>query len=122
MNESFFILISILLGLILLTAFYVLPNYQIAKAQTQSGSNKSIWQRLQANITSHPALGRNADGRLEVFARGVNNHLYHMSQTKPNGGFDGNWSSLKGALASHPVVGRNADDRLEVFAVGTDNH
>ena len=83
MNKSFFILISILIGLILLTAFYVLPNYQIAKAQTQSGSNKSIWQRLQANITSHPALGRNADGRLEVFAISTDNHLYHMSQTSP---------------------------------------
>jgi hypothetical protein len=83
MNKSFFILISILLGLILLTAFYVLPNYQIAKAQTQSGSNKSIWQRLQANITSHPALGRNADGRLEVFAVSTHNHLYHTSQTSP---------------------------------------
>src|SRR5437016_6087525 len=99
MNESFFILISILLGLIILTGFYVLPNNPIAKAQTQSDSNKSIWQRLQTNITSHPVVGLNSDGRLELFARGVNNHLYHMSQTRPNGEFSGNWSSLQGVLA-----------------------
>src|SRR5947208_13917347 len=58
-----------------------------------------------------------------VVAVSTDNHLYHISQNKPNGGFSSNWQPIGGInVNGYPVVARNADDRLEVFAVGTDNH
>ena len=42
-----------------------------------------------------PICGRNADGRLEVFARGTDNALWHIWQTAPNNGWSG-WASLGG--------------------------
>jgi hypothetical protein len=64
----------------------------------------------------------NADGRLEVFAVGADNALWHIGQTAPSNGWSG-WASLGGALLSPSAVavGKNADGRLEVFAVGADN-
>jgi len=64
--------------------------------------------------------GRNKDGRLEVFARGTDNALWHIWQTAPNNGWSG-WASLGGVITSLPTVTNDADSRLEVFARGTDN-
>ena len=65
-------------------------------------------------------VAHNADGRLEVFAQGTDNALWHIWQTAPNNGWSG-WASLGGIITSEPEVARNADGRLEVFARGTDN-
>jgi acylphosphatase len=62
----------------------------------------------------------NADGRLEVFATGTDNALWHIWQTAPNNGWS-SWASLGGVLTSSRAVGRNADGRLEVFVRGTDD-
>ena len=78
------------------------------------------WMSLGGILTSKPAVGRNADGRLEVFARGTDNALYHIWQTAPNNGWS-DWGGLGGILVADPAVGQNADGRLEVFARGTDN-
>jgi hypothetical protein len=43
--------------------------------------------------------GRNEDGRLEVFARGTDNALWHIWQTAPNNGWS-SWASLGGVLFS----------------------
>jgi len=48
-------------------------------------------------ITSDPVVGRNQDGRLEVFARGTDDALWHNWQTVPNNGWSG-WGSLGGIL------------------------
>jgi hypothetical protein len=89
-------------------------------------------------VTSTRATGgelmqviQNADGRLELFARGVNRDLIHIFQTAPNNGWS-DWESLGvphpeavspdtilGTLVTAPIVGRNADGRLEVFAIGS---
>ena len=66
------------------------------------------------------AVNANSDGRLEAFAAGTDNALWHMWQTEPNGGWS-TWSSLGGVLTSDRAVGRNADGRLEVFVRGTDD-
>jgi RHS repeat-associated protein len=73
-------------------------------------------------ITSDPVVARNADGRLEVFARGTDSALWHNWQTAPGGGWAG-WAPVApgSAITSDPVVEINADGRLEVFARGTDN-
>ncbi|MEJ8848656.1 C1 family peptidase [Variovorax rhizosphaerae] len=80
---------------------------------------QSGWQPLGGKITTKPVTGVNKDGRIEVFARGTDNALYHMWQTSPGGPFSG-WASLGGILTSAPAVVSNADGRLEVFVRGTD--
>ena len=71
-------------------------------------------------ITSDIAVARNADGRLEIFARGTDGAVWHQWQTAPNNGWSG-WASRGGVITSNIDVGRNADGRLELFARGTDN-
>ncbi len=61
-----------------------------------------------------PAVGKNADGRLEVFVRGKNNDLLTSTQSCPGCGWD-SWRSLGGSFQSDPVINQNADGRLEAF-------
>ncbi|MGE3271534.1 MAG: hypothetical protein AB7P40_22480, partial [Chloroflexota bacterium] len=63
------------------------------------------------------AVARNADGRMELFARGTDRALIHTWQLAPNTGWAHEWDSLGGSLRSVPAVARNADGRLEVFAL-----
>jgi hypothetical protein len=80
----------------------------------------SIWQSLRgyfpADGSSNPTVARNADGRLEVFIKGMGSyqgHLYHIWQV---GCCDWSaWEDLGGAIFSDIAVGRNTDGRLEVF-------
>ncbi len=67
------------------------------------------------------AVARNADGRMEVFARGNDRALIHIWQVGPNTGWTDEWRSLGGRLHSVPAVGRNIDGRLEVFGIGDNN-
>jgi hypothetical protein len=78
------------------------------------------WASLGGGITSDPFAARNADGRLETFARGTDNALWHIWQTSAGGGWSG-WASLGGGITTDVVVASNHDGRLEAFARGTDN-
>lgn len=78
------------------------------------------WISLGGVITSRTAVAKNLDGRMEIFARGTDNALWHKWQTAPNSGWSG-WASLGGVITTDPTVAQNADGRLEVFARGTDN-
>jgi hypothetical protein len=74
-------------------------------------------------IFGDPAVGQNADGRLEVFARlwSADSGLLHIWQVRPNGTWS-NWEGIgQGEVDGQPVVGRNADGRLEVFYPGHDH-
>jgi hypothetical protein len=94
------------------------PNHLVTKWQ-KPGGVWSLWTDFGGPMSTAPGVGRNQDGRLEVFA-GYNDHaLYHRWQLSPNG----QWSGL-GSLGvpydnfffgSAPTVGVNADGRLEVF-------
>jgi acylphosphatase len=64
---------------------------------------------------------QNSDGRLEVFARGADNALWHIWQEAPHAGPWSAWASLGGIITSDPAAIDNSDGRLEVFARGTDN-
>ena len=57
-------------------------------------------------------------GRLEVFARGGDQALWHKWQTAPNNGWGG-WESLGGWI-DLLSIGQNADGRLEAFVRGGD--
>ena len=63
----------------------------------QHGGPWSGWASLGGEITSSPVVTSDADGRLEVFARGTDNALWHMWQTAPNNGWS-SWASLGGIL------------------------
>ena len=77
------------------------------------------FKSLSGQLTTQPVFGHNKDGRLEVFARGTDNALWHIWQTAPNNGWSG-WASLGGGMVSDPCVVSNADGRMEVFVRGTD--
>jgi hypothetical protein len=79
----------------------------------------SGWASEGGVLTSGIAVGRNADGRLEVFVRGTDSAMWHNWQVAPNGTWSG-WASEGGILTSEIAVGQNADGRLEAFVVGTD--
>jgi subtilisin family serine protease len=57
-------------------------------------------------------------GRLEVFARGSDDALWHIWQTAPNNGWS-DWASLGGWIDTIASA-RNADGRLEMFVRGAD--
>ena len=76
-------------------------------------------------IKSH-LVGRNADGRQEIFAIGDDNALWQKWQVAPNN----SWSEWKTpgtpaqdtSLTGQFTVGGNQDGRQEVFAVGSDGN
>jgi hypothetical protein len=80
----------------------------------------SLGQPTTGPIQGVPSVATNADGRLEVFARGSDGALWHAWQTAPSGGW-GSWYSLGvtggGPLFSGLAAGRNGDGRLEVLGV-----
>lgn len=95
-------------------------NYQVVPNGGWSG-----WSVMPCSVhpafTAVPAAGRNADGRLEVFAFDPAGEVWHIWQTVPNGGWSC-WDNLGGGFDASTVgagrlaVGQNADGRLEIFA------
>lgn len=71
----------------------------------------------QYDIFPSLAVGRNLDGRLELFYAFVNQELYRISQTAPNGLW-GEPKRFSGDSADQIAVGRNEDGRLEIFYSG----
>jgi hypothetical protein len=65
-------------------------------------------------------IGINQDGRLEIFARGTDNALWHSWQHAAGQGPWAPFSSLGGDLRLGPAVARNAAGGLEVFSVAAD--
>jgi len=74
------------------------------------------------SIAGH-VVGRNADGRQEIFAVTGDGVLWHRWQTAPDNGWSG-WASLnapeKSPLTSRFTVGQNQDGRQEAFCLGGD--
>src|SRR6266566_5168339 len=82
-------------------------------------TNWSLLGTPAQQIVNH-SVGRNAYGRLEVFYSDVNNEIWHIWQTAPNGTWS--TSALLNKLAnasyySSIAVDENADGRLEVFTI-----
>jgi hypothetical protein len=75
------------------------------------------WRRLGSNIKRDPIITLNEDSRLEVFATGQDDYVYHTYQQS----IDGGWSpliKLGGFRTNRPIqVTSNQDGRLEVFAI-----
>ena len=69
----------------------------------------------------------NVPGRLEIFVRGGDGHVWHLYQTSPNGDWS-EWEDLSvyrplgASIVGEPGVGSAADGRLEIFVPGSDGH
>jgi hypothetical protein len=100
----------------------------------QNISDKSwhSWDPLNkppnTKLLTMPSVGKNADGRLEVFTLGSDGALWHIWQTSPGQGPWSNWYSSGQPSSSianahfPPFIAQNADGRLEAFTVGSKTH
>ncbi|HEX8204929.1 MAG TPA: hypothetical protein VF587_02595, partial [Solirubrobacteraceae bacterium] len=62
------------------------------------------WSPMGGILITPPAVGRNPDGRLEVFGLGTDSILWHIWQTAPSNGWSG-WASMGGPrMAGKPIV------------------
>jgi hypothetical protein len=89
---------------------------------TPSSGSWSAWESLGqpagASII-RLAVGKNSDGRLELFGLSSDGELWHVWQIAPNSGWSA-WDGLGapiGTTLGALAVGENADGRLEVFAI-----
>jgi uncharacterized repeat protein (TIGR03803 family) len=88
---------------------------------TEDGGRYSAGSVFSLSVGPRIAAASNLDGRLEVFARGTDNAVWHTSQAVAGGSTWNQWTSLGGVVTSDPIVGQNADGRLEVFVLGQDS-
>ena len=78
----------------------------------------SNWESLGGVITSAPAVASWAPNRLDCFARGTGNAMWHKwwDGSKWSG-----WESLGGVLSSAPAAVSWGPNRIDCFVRGTDN-
>ena len=81
----------------------------------QPGDGWSGWENLGGTLTSAPTVASWQRNRLDVFARGTDQSLFHKYW---NGRQWSNWSSLGGNLTSAPAAVSWGPNRIDVFARG----
>jgi hypothetical protein len=95
----------------------------------QRATNENTWSpwtsfggvlNLNPIIGPAPAVGTNADGRIEVFMWAEDGSLWEIRQLRPNGTWS-KWEPLGGHVSSPPALALNADGRLFVFVRGRDS-
>jgi hypothetical protein len=109
--------------------FAIGENALWQKWQVAPNNGWSDWRTLgtpaaDVSLTDRFTVGRNQDGRQEVFAVGSDGNVWQIFQTVPNGGWS-DWKKLGKPPAEirtsdRITVGSNADGRQELFAVGKD--
>ena len=94
-------------------------NAMYYKTQPSPNSNtwSSSWISLGGGVKADtsPAVARNSDGRLQVFAVGTNNQLQYRAQTAAGSNtWSSSWTSLNGGVrdSTSPAVVANSDGRL----------
>jgi tRNA A-37 threonylcarbamoyl transferase component Bud32 len=98
--------------------FALAPNGSLMHDPYRNGSWAG-WSALPGGqaFTGVPAVGKNADGRLELFARTKSGAIEHVWQVPGgSGGWDGA-PVLIGNAVSDPAVFSANEGRLEIFAV-----
>lgn len=78
------------------------------------------WQRLGGYLTTDPDVSSMSPNRVDVFARGGDNALWHL-QSNDGGATWQPWQSLGGIITTGPGVVSWGPNRIDVFARGTDN-
>lgn len=91
----------------------------VAGIQALYGSRTrwSNWESLGGGLASGPGVCSWANGRLDVFVKGLDNALWHKWFS---GGWSG-WESLGGVITSDPDAVSWGNGRIDAFARGTDN-
>jgi hypothetical protein len=83
-----------------------------------------VWAPLHGTVgfTGTPALGRNQDGRLEVFVTGVDGQLWHTAQVAPNDVWtDERWSTVGTTTSTgSPLISVDEENRMTVFTFASD--
>lgn len=62
----------------------------------------------------------NTDGRLELFVRGADGHLWHRVQKAANGTAWSGWEALRGTWAGNPAAVVGGDGRITLFGRKSD--
>jgi len=89
--------------------------------QFPSGPFTDFFPLSGGSFSSPPILGRNLDGRLEVFCVGNDLAMWHAWQVDKNS-YWSTMNSLGGGFKKlRPAIAPNIDGRLDIFNVGTDN-
>lgn len=80
------------------------------------------WVTLESavRLVGNPAVARNDDGCLAVFAQSFNGLLAYVYQNSKNSTSWTGPASLGGNVIDSPVAAKNHDGRIEVFAIGPD--
>jgi hypothetical protein len=87
---------------------------------TGTGIALSSWSRIAANMTSAPAVASWGPGRLDVFARGLDNALYY-TYSADGGNSWVYWQRIPANMSSAPTAVSWGTNRIDVFARGADN-
>jgi len=77
--------------------------------------NKVYWRYPYYPYKSSDPVVTGKDGKMMVFARGVNGQVYLMQQMGPNGGWTA-WTSMGGSAACDPVAATSRTGGNAVFA------
>ncbi|HZQ47400.1 MAG TPA: hypothetical protein VFC07_10340, partial [Verrucomicrobiae bacterium] len=99
--------------------------------QTSPGGSWSGWVAMgtSGNVWAQnglPAVGVNADGRLEVFITGTDGTINHIYQKTAGSSATTNWSSFATLISSHVsqtaklTVGKWSNGVMDLFVIGTD--
>lgn len=91
-------------------------NWQLTAGSASFGGEYLAW----ATSSHKVAVGRNVDGRLDLFWTDSNSTIMRASQVGPNQYF-ANPVSTGGATNAAMSTGRNADGRVEIFVQGTNS-
>ena len=103
-----------------LDVFAVTSDYRL-KHRNFSGGTWSCWATLPGNakIKGDPAAVV-SDGRIDVFAQGIDNRLKKLTWTASNGWYD--WADMGTfAITSSPAVTKRFDTGIDVFARSSAN-
>ncbi|PED22430.1 hypothetical protein CN971_17105, partial [Bacillus thuringiensis] len=77
------------------------------------------WEDLGGILTSDPAVASWGPNRLDCFARGLNNHMWHRGW---DGTRWGEWEDLGGILTSSPAAVSWGPNRIDCFVRGQNDH
>ncbi|UXX91167.1 hypothetical protein N7U49_00165 [Streptomyces sp. AD2-2] len=100
-------------------------NRQVAVTYQQGApsgtwtSEEGRWPTPGGGTIGDPSLIQAEDGRLVIFTRGGDNHLYRNAQNGPGGGYGG-WEDHGGILHSDPTPILAGDGTMHVFTIGAD--
>ncbi|WP_405697843.1 family 43 glycosylhydrolase [Streptomyces sp. NBC_01185] len=104
-------------GRLTLFALDASDRSMLRRVQLDPGTDTwAEWEPFGGPAGAVPTLGRNADGRLEVFSLAPGGVSLHHRVQRADDGWHG-WEEFGGPAGAAPAVARNADGRLEVFAL-----